>query len=180
MEDKQNLTEQQKILLSKLETLRTEMHRSVDARVDRSIQHILTSSVLEESPTLPLHTDPSVFKGKKPEAVLFPNGQSVRTPTWKAAVLAIRVKQRGCEGAGQARDRQTEGDWDQAWREDAGMIVEREQNSQPDALIFDILDKNEDIGSERNCFLRKRLGMTAMWCFCRKVLPLKMSSSDVE
>lgn len=64
MEDKQNLTEQQKILLSKLETLRAEMHRSVDARVDRSIQHILTSSVLEESPTLPLHTDPSVFKGK--------------------------------------------------------------------------------------------------------------------
>ena len=55
---------------------------------------------------------------------------------------ADRVKQRGCEGAGQARDRQTEGDWDQAWREDAGMIVEREQNSQPDALIFDILDKN--------------------------------------
>ena len=89
MEDKQNLTEQHKILLSKLETLRAEMHRSVDARVDRSIQHILTSSVLEESPTLPLHTDPSVFKGKKPEAVLFPNGQSVRTPTWKAAVLAI-------------------------------------------------------------------------------------------
>ena len=44
MEDKQNLTEQQKILLSKLETLRAEMHRSVDARVDRSIQHILTSS----------------------------------------------------------------------------------------------------------------------------------------
>ena len=89
MEDKQNLTEQQKILLSKLETLRAEMHRSVDARVDRSIQRILTSSVFEESPTLPLHTDPSVFKGKKPEAVLFPNGQSVRTPTWKAAVLAI-------------------------------------------------------------------------------------------
>ena len=49
MEDKQNLTEQQKILLSKLETLRAEMHRSVDARVDRSIQHILTNSVLEES-----------------------------------------------------------------------------------------------------------------------------------
>lgn len=86
---------------------------------------------------------------------------------------ADRVEQRGCEGAGQARDRQTEGDWEQAWREDAGMIVEREQNSQPDALIFDILDKNEDIGSERNCFLRKRLGMTAMWCFCRKVLPPK-------
>ena len=85
---------------------------------------------------------------------------------------ADRVE-RGCEGAGQARDRQTEGDWEQAWREDAGMIVEREQNSQPDALIFDILDKNEDIGSERSCFLRKRLGMTAMWCFCRKVLPLK-------
>lgn len=52
---------------------------------------------------------------------------------------ADRVKQRGCEGAGQARDRQTEGDWDQAWREDAGMIVEREQNSQPDALKAEML-----------------------------------------
>ena len=74
---------------SQLEMLRSELHSMVDARVDGSIQRILTSSVLEESPTLPLHTDPSVFKGKKPEAVLFPNGQSVRTPTWKAAVLAI-------------------------------------------------------------------------------------------
>ena len=63
---------------------------------------------------------------------------------------ADRVKQRGCEGAGQARDRQTEGDWDQAWREDAGMIVEREQNSQPDALIFDILDNTlRRLGRER-------------------------------
>ena len=35
---------------------------------------------------------------------------------------AERVE-RGCEGAGQARDRQTEGDWEQAWREDAGMIA---------------------------------------------------------
>lgn len=37
-----------------------------------------------------------------------------------------------------------------------GDDCEREQNSQPDALIFDILDKNEDIGSERNRFLRKK------------------------
>ena len=36
-----------------------------------------------------------------------------------------------------------------------GDDCEREQNSQPDALFFDILDKNEDIGSERNRFLRK-------------------------
>ena len=36
---------------------------------------------------------------------------------------AERVEQTGCEGAGQARDRQTEGDWEQAWREDAGMIA---------------------------------------------------------
>ena len=40
MEDKQNLTEQQKILLSKLETLRAEMHRSVDARVAVSYTHL--------------------------------------------------------------------------------------------------------------------------------------------
>ena len=37
-----------------------------------------------------------------------------------------------------------------------GDDCEREQNSQPDALIFDILDKNEDIGSERSCFLRNQ------------------------
>ena len=36
---------------------------------------------------------------------------------------ADMVEQRGCEGAGQARDRQTEEDWEQAWREDAGMIA---------------------------------------------------------
>ena len=36
---------------------------------------------------------------------------------------AERVEQRGCEGAGQARDRQTEGDWEQAWREDARIIA---------------------------------------------------------
>lgn len=89
MEHEQELTEQQRTALSQLEMLRSELHSMVDARVDGSIQRILTSSVLEESPTLPLHTDPSVFKGKKPEAVLFPNGQSVRTTTWKAAVLAI-------------------------------------------------------------------------------------------
>ena len=89
MEHEQELTEQQRTALSQLEMLRSELHSMLDARVDGSIQRILTSSVLEESPTLPLHTDPSVFKGKKPEAVLFPNGQSVRTPTWKAAVLAI-------------------------------------------------------------------------------------------
>ena len=89
MEHEQELTEQQRTALSQLEMLRSELHSMVDARVDGSIQRILTSSVLEESPTLPLHTDPSVFKGKKPEAVLFPNGQSVRTPTWKAAMLAI-------------------------------------------------------------------------------------------
>ena len=89
MEHEQELTEQQRTALSQLEMLRSELHSMVDARVDGSIQRILTSSVLEESPTLPLHTDPSVFKGKKPEAVLFPNGQSVRAPTWKAAVLAI-------------------------------------------------------------------------------------------
>ena len=89
MEHEQELTEQQRTALSQLEMLRSELHSMVDARVDGSIQRILTSSVLEESPTLPLHTDPSVFKGKKPEAVLFPNGQSVSTPTWKAAVLAI-------------------------------------------------------------------------------------------
>lgn len=36
---------------------------------------------------------------------------------------ADRVEQRGGEGAGQARDRQTEGDWEQAWREDVSALT---------------------------------------------------------
>ena len=45
--------------------------------------------VLDIVPTLPLTADPSVFKGEKPESILFPDGREIKTPTWKAAVLAI-------------------------------------------------------------------------------------------
>ena len=89
MEDKQDLTEQQQILLSKLETLRAEMHRSVDTRVDRSIQHILRGGVLDIAPTFPLTANPAIFKGEKPESILLPDGREIKTPTWKTAVLTI-------------------------------------------------------------------------------------------
>ena len=89
MEHEQELTEQQRTALSQLESLRSEMHSMVDARVDGSIQHILHGGVLDIAPTLPLTANPSVFKGKKPESILFPDGREIKTPTWKTAVLAI-------------------------------------------------------------------------------------------
>lgn len=89
MEHEQELTEQQRTALSQLESLRSELHSMVDARMDESIQHILRGGVLDIAPTLPLTANPSVFKGEKPESILFPDGREIKTPTWKAAVLAI-------------------------------------------------------------------------------------------
>ena len=45
--------------------------------------------VLDIAPTMPLTASSVAFKGKKPESILFPDGREVKTPTWKAAVLAI-------------------------------------------------------------------------------------------
>ena len=89
MKHEQELTEQQQTALSQLESLRSELHSMVDARVDESIQRVLRGGVLDIAPTHPLTADPSVFKGEKPESILFPDGREVKTPTWKAAVLTI-------------------------------------------------------------------------------------------
>ena len=89
MEHEQKLTEQQRTALSQLETLRIEMHRVVDERVDGSIHRILLGGVLNIAPTLPLTANSAAFKGEKPESILFPGGREVKTPTWKTAVLAI-------------------------------------------------------------------------------------------
>ena len=89
MKHEQELTERQQTALSQLEILRSELHSMVDARVDGCIQHILRGGALNIAPTLPLTADPSVFKGERPESILFPDGREVKTPTWKTAVLAI-------------------------------------------------------------------------------------------
>ena len=89
MEHEQELTEQQRTALSQLESLRSELHSMVDARVDGCIQHVLHGGVLDIAPTMPLTASSVAFKGKKPESILFPDGREVKTPTWKAAVLAI-------------------------------------------------------------------------------------------
>lgn len=89
MEHEQKMTEQQRTALSQLETLRSEMHRVVDERVDGSIHRILLGGVLDIAPTLPLTASSAAFKGEKPESILFPGGREVKTPTWKTAVLTI-------------------------------------------------------------------------------------------
>ena len=81
MEHEQELAEQQRTALSQLETLRSELHSMVDARVDGCIQHILRGGILDIAPTLPLTADPAIFKGEKPESILFPDGREIKTPT---------------------------------------------------------------------------------------------------
>ena len=71
MEHEQKLTEQQRTALSQLETLRIEMHRVVDERVDGSIHRILLGGVLNIAPTLPLTASSAAFKGEKPERFCF-------------------------------------------------------------------------------------------------------------
>ena len=75
MEHEQKLTEQQRTALSQLETLRSELHRVVDERVDGNIHRILLGGVLVVAPTLPLTASSAAFKGEKPESILFPGGR---------------------------------------------------------------------------------------------------------
>lgn len=84
------------------------------------------------------------------EALLLPARE-----TWEQIVKWMRIGLRG-----DAREQDRRGT-DRPKGLGAGVArgcgddCEREQNSQPDALIFDILDKNEDIGSEEAVFCEK-------------------------
>ncbi len=69
-----------------IEELRAQLHETVDRRIDA----LLSGQVSQmESRSLPLDIHPSVFKGKRPLSVSFPDGRTVETTTWKKAVSAI-------------------------------------------------------------------------------------------
>ena len=69
-----------------IEELRTQLHETVDRRIDALLSGQAPQT---ESRSLPLDIHPSVFKGKRPLSVSFPDGRTVETATWKKAVSAI-------------------------------------------------------------------------------------------
>ncbi len=76
--------------LAEVEACRAAMHRIVDAQFDL-VTHCLRSGgpLPKERAVLPLSTLPAVFKGKKPTAVIFPNGREVKATNWRLAVTIV-------------------------------------------------------------------------------------------
>ena len=69
-----------------IEELRAQLHETVDRRIDALLSGQVSQT---ERRSLPLDIHPSVFKGKRPLSVSFPDGRTVETTTWKKAVSAI-------------------------------------------------------------------------------------------
>lgn len=80
--------------LSMVEACRRECHRLVDEQCDALLCRLLLGEqagcVLDEGEhILTLAATPDRFKGKKPVALILPDGTEVTAPTWKKAVAAI-------------------------------------------------------------------------------------------
>ena len=90
MEQEQRSVEQWSKMLLQLEKLRAELHSMVDAHVDTIRYQLLTGELPEQQLRMrPLRGDSFLFKGEKPESIRLPDGREIKTPTWKAAALAI-------------------------------------------------------------------------------------------
>ncbi len=73
-----------------LETLRAQMHRLVDERIDDAIA-CMESDEIDYEPVRshPLDWRPAAFKGTKAVAVILPDGREVEAKTWRAVVDTI-------------------------------------------------------------------------------------------
>lgn len=73
-----------------LNRLRAELTFFINATLDDAMQHLNdTEGVPASGMTVPIIIHPAFFKGKKPSATIFPNGETVPTSTWKKVVLAV-------------------------------------------------------------------------------------------
>lgn len=72
----------------RLEELLEELRAELQA-VNRRIDALLSGQRLEEDSSLPLNIHPSIFKGRRPISVSFPDGRTVMTKTWKQVASAI-------------------------------------------------------------------------------------------
>lgn len=73
-----------------LETLRAQMHRLVDERIDDVVAHMENGEIdYEPVRAHPLDWRPAAFKGTKAVAVILPDGRDVEAKTWRAVVDTI-------------------------------------------------------------------------------------------
>lgn len=73
-----------------LETLRAQMHRLVDERIDDVVAHMENGEIDYEPVRVhPLDWRPAAFKGTKAVAVILPDGRDVEAKTWRAVVDTI-------------------------------------------------------------------------------------------
>lgn len=75
--------------LMEIERLRAQMHELVDRKADLLVQQVTQGQTAGGPLVLPLDAPSSIFKGKKPIALVFPDGTEVAVPTWKKAAAAI-------------------------------------------------------------------------------------------
>lgn len=75
--------------LTEIENLRAQLHELVDRKVDLLTQQITSGQAAVGPLVLPLDVPSAIFKGKKPIALVFPDGAEVAVPTWKKAAAAI-------------------------------------------------------------------------------------------
>lgn len=73
-----------------LETLRAQMHRLVDERIDDAVARMESGEIdYELVRAHPLDWRPAAFKGTKAVAVILPDGREVEAKTWRAVVDTI-------------------------------------------------------------------------------------------
>ena len=85
------------------EQIRRELHETVDRQIDAFLNR-MENGETESTPEteLPLSIMAAYFKGKKPVAIVYPDGTEVPVPTWKKAAVQLL---RHCAGDEQMRGR---------------------------------------------------------------------------
>lgn len=72
------------------EKIREELHELIDRQIDSFLLRMETGERLDPPETvLPLSAMAAYFKGKKPVAILYPDGSEVPVSTWKKAAAQI-------------------------------------------------------------------------------------------
>ncbi len=77
-------------MLEYTEKIRKELHELVDQQIDRFLTRLENGEQISPPETvLPLSAMAAYFKGKKPVAVLYPDGTEVSAATWKKAAVQL-------------------------------------------------------------------------------------------
>ena len=72
------------------EKIREELHELIDRQIDSFLLRMETGERLDPPETvLPLSAMAAYFKGKKPVAILYPDGMEAPVSTWKKAAVQL-------------------------------------------------------------------------------------------